>query len=353
MSQHFLLSSAARTLSLRSIFSMSEERAYAKFKRIRWDATKGRPVCPKCGSQNHWELIANRKWKCSVAKCRTQFSVTSGTIFASRKLEFRKILEAIAIFTNGALGVAALRLQREIKVEYKTAWVLAHKLREAMGIDYLDAYDELNGVVEVDGAVFGGKRKRIANDPDNWEGLRAASKIEQLAKKRLIVVMREREDETRERPARVRTFHVSKESDAVPIMRKLVKKGSVVHADEASQYDSLHGYFDTKRINHSKSYSDGIACTNQAESFFSRMRRAERGVYNSIGRGYTSYYALEMSWREENKRRPNGDLFSMILSNALASPISRRMKGYWQRHQAENENDPDKAELIRALKLGR
>lgn len=353
MAQHFLLSSKAKTLSLRSVFSMSEERAYAKFKRIRWISTKGRPVCPKCGSEKHWVLIADRKWKCSVAKCRTQFSVTSGTIFASRKLKFRKILEAIAIFTNGVLGVAALRLQREIKVEYKTAWVLAHKLREAMGIDNHDDFDGLDGVVEVDGAVFGGKPKRIANDPDNWEGLRAASKAEQLAKKRLIVVVREREDEARDRPARVRTFHLSKEGDAVPIMRKLVKQGSIVHADEASQYDSLHGYFDTKRINHSKSYSDGIACTNQAESFFSRMRRAERGVYNSIGRGYTSYYASEMAWREENKRRPNGDLFGMILSNALASPISRRLKGYWQRQSSDNHSDPDKAELIRALNLGR
>jgi transposase-like protein len=353
MAQHFLLTREARTLSLRSVFSMSEDRAYAKFKRIRWAATKGRPICPKCGSEKHWELIAGRKWKCSVAKCRTQYSVTSGTIFASRKLEFRKILEAVAIFTNGALGVAALRLQRDIRVEYKTAWVLAHKLREAMGIDHRDAYDELDGVIEVDGAVFGGKPKRIANDPDNWEGLRAASKAEQLAKKRLIVVVREREDEGRDRPARVRTFHVSKESDAVPIMRKLVKKGSVVHADEANQYDALHGYFDTKRINHSKSYSDGIACTNQAESFFSRMRRAERGVYNSIGRGYTSYYAREMAWREENRRRPNGDLFAMILSSALASPVSRRMKGYWQRRKSDNDNDPDKAELIRVFKLSR
>mgnify|MGYP001584614200 CR=1 FL=1 len=220
-----------------------------------------------------------------------------------------------------------------------------------MAVDYHMDDDALEGVVEVDGAVFGGKPKRMERGGDNWEGLRAAVRADQLAKKRLIVVMREREDGERARPARVRTFHVSKESDAVPILRKLVKPGSTVHADEASAYDPLHGYFETKRINHSKSYSDGIACTNQAESFFSRMRRAERGVHNSIGRGYTSYYSREMSWREENKRRPNGDQFLMILSNAMASPVSRRMKGYWQRRRSDNDNDPDKAELIRTFKL--
>lgn len=349
MAQHFLLSPEARTLSLRSVFSMSEDRAYAKFKRVRWADTGGRPVCPKCGSTKHWVLIEDRKWKCAQANCRKQFSATSDTIFASRKLQFRKILEAIAIFTNGALGVAALRLRRDIRVQYKTAWVLAHKLREAMALDQLQDDDHLDGIVEVDGAVFGGKPKRIANDPDNWEGLRAASKAEQLAKKRLIVVIRERDDPERDRPARVRTYHVGKEGDAVPIVRKLVKKGSIVHADEASQYDPLHGFFDTKRINHSKIYSDGIACTNQAESFFSRMRRAERGVYNSIGRGYTSYYAREMAWREENRRMANGSQFGAILRNALASPVSRRMKGYWQRRRSDIRTDPDKAELLKAL----
>lgn len=348
MAQHFLLSAQARTLSLRSVFSMSEERAYAKFCRIRWPDTKGKPVCPECGCLDNWKLATPHKYGCSG--CNAQFTVTSGTIFGSHKLPFRKLLEAIAIFTNGALGVSAVRLSREIKVSYKTAWVLAHKMREAMAIDYHKDDDALEGTVEVDGAVFGGKPKRMEAGGDNWEGLRAAVKAEQLAKKRLIVVAREREDEERERPARVRTFHVRKESDAVSILRKLVKPGSVVHADEASAYDPLHGFFDTKRINHSKTYSDGIACTNLAESFFSRMRRAERGVHNSIGRGYTSYYSWEMSWREENRRRPNGDQFVMILSNALASPVSRRMKGYWQRRKSDNDNDPDKVELIRVFK---
>ena len=67
-----------------------------------------------------------------------QFSVTSGTIFASRKLPIRDYLLAIAIFVNGAKGHSALQLSRDLDCQYKTAFVLAHKLREAMAADMSD-----------------------------------------------------------------------------------------------------------------------------------------------------------------------------------------------------------------------
>ena len=80
--------------------------------------------------------------------------MTSGTIFASRKMALRDYLAAIAIFVNGAKGYTALQLSRDLDVQYKTAFVLAHKLREALG-DARSAA-KLSGSVEVDGAYFGG-----------------------------------------------------------------------------------------------------------------------------------------------------------------------------------------------------
>jgi transposase-like protein len=84
MSQHFLLSAAARTLSLAKVMRMSDDQAYDAFKAIRWAATDGDPICPKCGGYVVWEFKARRIFKCK--ECGGQFSVTSGTIFASRKL---------------------------------------------------------------------------------------------------------------------------------------------------------------------------------------------------------------------------------------------------------------------------
>ncbi len=80
-----------------------------------------------------YEYSSRRIYKCKG--CEAQFSLTTATIFASRKLPLRDLLAAIAIFVNGAKGISALQLSRDLGVQYKTAFVLAHKLREAMGAE--------------------------------------------------------------------------------------------------------------------------------------------------------------------------------------------------------------------------
>ena len=128
--QHFLLSAAARTLSLKAVFRMGEDQAYRTFCELRWPETEGEAVCPRCGCVETYNITSRRRFKCVA--CHHQFSVTSGTIFASRKLSFTDLLAAIVIFVNGAKGVSALQVSRDLDVQYKTAFVLSHKLREAM-----------------------------------------------------------------------------------------------------------------------------------------------------------------------------------------------------------------------------
>jgi len=84
--------------------------------------------------------------------------------------------------------------------------------------------------------------------------------------------------------------------------------GSIVHADEAGGWDRLHAYYDVMRINHSVAFSKDGACTNQAESYFSRLRRAELGQHHHISGKYLAAYAVEMAWREDSRRMPNGAL---------------------------------------------
>src|ERR1700724_2411970 len=133
MSQHFLLSPAARSLSLAKVARMSDEEAHDAFRLIRWADTKGEPVCPRCQCNATYKYETRKVWKCKA--CAHQFSVTSGTIFASRKLPIRDYLLAIAIFVNGAKGHSALRLSRDLDVQYKSAFVLSHRLREAVADD--------------------------------------------------------------------------------------------------------------------------------------------------------------------------------------------------------------------------
>ncbi len=319
MAQHFLLSRAARTLSLAKVARLSDEEAHDAFKEIRWCDTGGEPVCPRCGGLTHSFITTRKLWKCKG--CVHQFSVTSGTIFASRKLPIRDYLLAIAIFVNGVKGHSALQLSRDLDVQYKTAFVMAHKIREALAAEGQDL--TVSGEVEVDGAYFGGYVK-----PANWKENRRDRRlaVNQNGKRRVVVVMRERQ-------GRTLPLVFKSEDQAIHTIGKRVAEGSTIHADEAAGWDALHARYLTKRINHSQSYSDGEACTNQAESFFSRVRRSEIGIHHRIAGPYLSAYAAEMAWREDHRRVSNGEQYLIATNAALNHPVSHQWKGYWQRQK--------------------
>jgi transposase-like protein len=306
--QHFLLSTAARTLSLAKVMRMTEDQAFEAFKAIRWAETDGEPVCPKCGGYIVWEFKARRLFKCKA--CNGQFTVTSSTIFASRKMDLRDILAAIAIFMNGAKGHSALQLSRDLDCQYKTAFVLAHKIREALAADQA-ATAELTGEVEVDGAYFGGYVKP-ANRKENRVDRRTAQT--QTGKRQVVVVARERDGET------ITQVHKT-EAAGVAFVAANVAIGATIHADEASHWDRLEAKYLTKRINHSVEYSSPESCTNMAESFFSRLRRAEIGTHHHIAGPYLNAYAMEMAWREDNRRISNGEQFLAATGAALGHPV--------------------------------
>jgi transposase-like protein len=153
LSQHFLLSAAARSLSLNRIMRMSDDEARATFKRIRWLSTNGEPFCPHCGCLTVYTLAETPpRWKCSG--CRRKFSLTSGALFHSRKLPVRDYLAIIALFVNGVKGTSALQISRDLDINPKSAFVLLRKLREAMGSQVHNPDEpDLSGTVQVDGSM--------------------------------------------------------------------------------------------------------------------------------------------------------------------------------------------------------
>lgn len=318
MAQHFLLSSKAKTLSLSSVFRMSDDEAFETFKALRWVDTGGEPVCPKCECATCYTYAARRIFKCKA--CGSQFSVTSGTIFASRKLAIRDYLAAIAIFTNGAKGISALQMSRDLKVHWRTAYVLSHKIREVMGADQVNAV--ASGEVEIDGAFFGGSVRQ-----ENYAEHRRDRRLKQnqTGKRHAVIVMRER-------GGRTLPFVAKSEHAAVPMIMARVAKGSVIFADEGTAWDAFNGKYNMRRINHSVAFMDDGVCTNGAESYFSRLRRSELGVHHRISGKYLECYALEMSWREDRRRVSNGEQFRELVGASLAHPVSRQWKGYTQRH---------------------
>lgn len=318
MAQHFLLSAAARTLSLPRIYRAGEDAAYETFCRLRWPETDGEAVCPDCGCCETYNITTRRKFKCKA--CHRQFSVTSGTIFASRKLSFTDILAGIFLFVNSAKGKSAVQISRELDVQYKTAWVLCHKLREAMQDEYEGR--KVEGEVEIDGAYFGG-HIRPANHRKNRVDRRR--KRYQTGKRRVVVVVRARK-------GRTLTFVTKKESGGVDLVARNVEPGSMIFADEASHWDHLASGFAMGRINHEESYSDLCGThTNGAESFFSRLRRMVRGQHHHVSPQYLHQYANHAAWLEDHRRESNGDLVKRVVRNVMEAPVSRVFAGYWQR----------------------
>jgi transposase-like protein len=324
MPQHFLLSKAAKTLSLASVFRMSDEEAEQTFMAVRWADTKGEPVCPKCGSLDSYRFRRETGLLCfECSACRKEFSLTSGTLFASRKLPIKGYLAAIAIFCNEVKGKSMLALSRDLGITYKAAFVLAHKLREAMA-------EEMRGRVvggdgktaEIDGAYFGGYVKP-ANRKENRIDRRLTQN--QSGKRKAVVVIRERNGNSV--PAVFRS-----EGQALSFIRSRIAKGTIVNADAATHWNELQTRFEMKRVDHAEAYSMDGACTNAAEEYFSRLRRAEVGHHHHIAGAYLLRYAQEASWREDNRRLSNGEQVNRLGALALKRGPSVDFSGYWQRH---------------------
>jgi transposase-like protein len=326
MAPHFLLSAGARSLSAAKIMRMSDSGVENVFLRLRWPETDGKPVCPDCGCSICYVCrrpTGQLRWRCKA--CRRDFSITSGTLFAWHKLPLRTYLLAVAGFCNEVKGKSMLAFSRELDVQYKTAFVLAHKLREAMasGTKGLQIGGE-GRVAEIDGAYFGGHVRPENRTADRIDRRRAENRS---GKRRVVVVMRERHGRTL-----AQVF--GGEEAAVPTLRQRIAHGTVVHADESPAWNPLHARFAMQRVNHQDGYSVDGACTNGAESYFSRLRRGELGHHHHIAGPYLVRYAQEAASPEDLRRVSNGEQTHGIIGLAMRNSPSVDFCGYWQRAQA-------------------
>jgi len=203
---------------------------------------KASRFCPHCGGLDAYEARrpnGSLRFRCKA--CVKDFTITSGTLFASHKLPLRAYLAAIAVFCNEVKGKSALAMSRDLGVSYKCSFVLLHKLREAMAEEMRGRVVGGEGkTVEVDGGYFGGYVKPT-NHVENRVDRRLARN--QTGKRRVVVIVRERSGNSV--PAVFKS-----EAQATAFIRARVAKGTVVNADEATSWDGLHGAFEMKRINH-------------------------------------------------------------------------------------------------------
>jgi transposase-like protein len=300
---------------------MTDAQAEEAFIQVRWPSKMECPRC-HCGIVYSCRKVNGpARWRCKA--CRKDFSITSGTIFAFHKMSLRNYLAAIAIFVNEVKGKSMLAMSRDLGVQYKTSFVLCHKMREAMASEYRGMRLGGSGeTVEIDGAYFGGYIKP-ANHKENRRDRRLAKN--QNGKRQVVVVVRERGGSTL--PAVFKS-----EAAALSWINSRVSTDTRVMVDEAGSWNDLHARFDVKRIDHGSVYSlAGGVYTNGAEGFFSRMRRAEIGHHHHVAGIYLIRYAQESAWREDHRRMDNGRQVMAVSGLAMAAPVSVDWCGYWQR----------------------
>ncbi len=302
-------------LGLCEVVSMSDSEVEAVFRAARWGDTV---VCPRCDSKQLYVCQGGKSWKCKA--CRHAFTVTSGTMFASRKLPLRVLLVGVVLFVSGSKGIPSIQLGKMLGCQYKTAFVFAHKIRDALMQEQAEL-PALEGHVEIDGAFFGGHIERF-NFVDKRTGKVHVRR--RHGERRVVVV-------ARQRAGRTLTKVVKKESDALPFVRDRVSTGANIHADLGHAWDGLNRLYSMMRVGHHVGFSIQGACTNQAESFFAMMRRKQMGVHHRMSGANLGLYAAEMAWRTDFNRMAEGHLPFLLLQYMMGHTPSLRFKGYWQR----------------------
>ncbi len=273
--------------------------------------------CIACGSVKVSRIIRETKsknkrkrlYQCLEKECKHQFSPTAGTIFHDSHLPLKKWFAAIALICEAKKGLSACQMQRHLKVNYRTAWHLCHRIREAMK----EPAGLLSGTVEVDETYVGGRfdKRRKASGP----------------KDKITVVG------LIERNGKVQALKVP--TPSAQVLVGVVKDR--VAPDALVMTDQLRGYTHIPQkhavINHIKQqYVNGSIHTNTIENFWSLLKRGIIGSYHKVSIKHIDRYLAEFTYRF-NRRDEQEQLFAMTTKNLLngknlpyekltASPVS-------------------------------
>ena len=259
------------------------EAAREHLERIRWPEG---PVCPFCGSVNRaYETKKVGRYRCGEPECRKDFTVTVGTLFERSHIPLNVWFQAVYLLCSSKKGMSAHQLHRMLSVTYKTAWFMAHRIREAMRDGkFPGPLGGENKVVEADETYVGGKAK-------NRKG--------KVPPKEAVVSLVERDGS-------VRSFHVPDVSAKTlkPILKAQIDEASYLMTDEAKVYKKLgKGFSGHGTVNHSieEYVRGGFWHTNTLEGYFSLLKRGIVGVYHHVGSQHLKRYVGEFDFRYNSR----------------------------------------------------
>jgi len=274
------------------------------------------PICSHCGTIDRATAIATRTgwYQCNEAKCRAQFSVTTGTLFERSHVPLNKWLMAAFLLCASKKGISTHQMHRMIGVSYKSTWFMMHRLREAMREFNPGPLGGQNKVVEADETYVGGKAKNRKNYVPPKEAVFA-----------LV-----------ERDGKVRSRHVPDVS-AKTLRQALVTQASrksYLMTDEAPTYKAVGREFSGHgSVNHSiEEYvrGGGFWHTNTVENYFSILKRGITGTYHHVSQKHLKRYLGEFDFRYNERaalRVSDADRTTTALKGIVGKRLTYRRTG--------------------------
>lgn len=259
--------------------------ARAYLERLRWP--DGR-VCSHCGVVGH--SFPTKKlgvFRCAEKGCEKDFTVTTGTVMESSHIPLHKWLQAFSLLTASKKGMSAHQLHRTLKITYKSAWFMAHRVREAMRAGGLaPPMGSGGGVVEVDETFIG--RIKGARKPRGG-----------YAHKHAVLTLVDRTTK------QARSFHIDEASASAiaPIVRENISREARMMTDEAKYYTVIGREVASRQtVEHGAGeYVRGEVHTNTAENYFSVFKRGMKGIYQHCSEKHLHRYLAEFDFRYNNR----------------------------------------------------
>lgn len=276
-----------------SIFN-DEEAARKYYEARRWP--DGKPVCPHCGVIDEATKMQGKTTRPGLYNCRAcdkPFSATIGTIFERSHIPMHKWLLAIHLMSASKKGISAHQLWRMLGFgSYRTAWFMAHRIRESMRVTGLDPMGGSSKIAEADETFIGGR------ETNKHKKVRSRQLTGGFGGKEPVFSIIER-------GGKVRSHHVPSVSAKTlrPILEAQLDKNSVLMTDGEGQYRILGPMFaQHKTVNHRiGEYVRGDAHTNTIESYFATLKRGINGVYHHVSQQHLKRYLCEFDFRHNER----------------------------------------------------
>ncbi|HEY3317931.1 MAG TPA: IS1595 family transposase [Coriobacteriia bacterium] len=251
-------------------------------------------ICPHCGVIGEATRLQGKKhrpgvWKCNA--CKQQFTVTVGTVFERSKVPLHKWLLAVYLLCSSKKGISSHQLMRTLGVQYKTAWFMSHRIREAMS----------------DGGLLpklGGDGETVEADETYWGNKKGVDPLfhGNTSKHQIFSMV--------ERGGNVRSWQVpnTKANTLLPIISDNVERGTRVCTDEANVYKGMNRCvllpdFSHETVCHKHAeYVRGDVYTNTIEGYFGILKRGLTGVYQHVSEEHLQRYIAEFDFRYNHRK---------------------------------------------------